>query len=246
MYKTMSSPSPTQPPPTQTPALIPEKKPIPIPEQKEKQALTVERQASKATPLKRRIGETRTALIVKGILRPFIKALYYLSNWTKKHKLASLSIILLLVASIGATTYYVTGQLPLGINHDPYNFNYDGGKGEGNLVKSWLYALRDGETTHLILLDQNISAGQAPDPTQLVAQFSQTKAHLTWGETSVIAVQQQPDSTVDSIVQVPILANGPGSSVKAMILWHFVTASANGQSPLLLGVDLISMRPIQS
>jgi hypothetical protein len=243
MYQTMSSSSPTQPPPTQTPALIPENKPVPILE--EKQALTVERKSSRDTPLKRRIGETRTAHIIKGILRPPIKALYYLSNWTKKYKLASLGILLLLVASISATTYYVTGQLPLGINHDPFKFNYDGGKGEGNLVKSWLYALRDGETTHLILLDQNIAAGQAPDPTQLVTQFSETKAHLTWGDTSVIAVQQQPDSTVDSFVQVPILANGPGSSVKAMILWHFVTVSANGQSALL-GIDLISMRPLQS
>lgn len=243
MYKTMSSPSPTQESPTQTPAVVPENKWVSPPE--EKKALTVDRKSSRATPLKRRIGDTRAAHITKGILRPPIKVLYYLSNWTKKHRVASLGIILLLVASISATTYYVTGQLPLGINHDPYKFNYDGGKGEGNLVKSWLYALRNGETTHLLLLDQNISGGQAPDPTQLVAQFSETKAHLTWGDTSVIAVQQQPDSTVDSIVQVPILAKGPGSSVKAMILWHFVTVSANGQSAIL-GIDLVSMRPLQS
>jgi hypothetical protein len=242
MYKTMSSPSPTQSPPTQTPALLPEQ--TPLPKLDEKQALTAERKPLRATPVKRRVGETRTARIIKGILRPPLKALYYLSNWTKKYRLASLGFLLLLVASIGATTYYTTGELPFGINHDPFQFNYDGGKGEGNLVKSWLYALRDGEVTHLLLLDQNIAAGQAPDPTQLVNQFSQTKAHLTWGETDVIAVQQQPDSTVDSFVQVPILAKGPGSSVKAMMLFHFVTASANGQNALL-GIDLISVRSVQ-
>lgn len=243
MYKTMSSPSPTQLPSTQLSALLPEKKLLPTPE--ERQALTMEHKPLKATPLKRRVGETRTARIIKGALRPPLKALYYLSNWTQKHKLASLGILLLLVASIGATTFYVTGELPFGINHDPYQFNYDGGKGEGNLVKSWLYSLQKGETTHLLLLDQNIGSGQAPDPTQLVTQFSETKAHLTWGETSVIAVQQQPDSTVDSFVQVPILAKGPGSSLKALMLWHFVTVSANGQSALL-GVDLVSVRSAQS
>jgi len=124
-------------------------------------------------------------------------------------------------------------------------FPYNGGKGEGNLVKSWLYALQDGDTTHLILLDQNIPSGQAPDPAQLVAQFSHTKAHLDWGDVDVIGVRQQPDSTTDSFVEVPITASGPGSAVKAMILWHFTTVSANGQSALL-GVDLISMRPAQS
>lgn len=239
----MSSPSPTQSPPTQKPALIPEHKPVPIPE--EKQTLPVERKLSRSTPIKRRIGATKSARIIKAILRPPIKVLYYLSNWIKKYKLAGLGLLLLLIASISATTYSVTGELPFGINHDPFQFNYDGGKGEGNLVKSWLYALRDGEATHLMLLDQNIMGGQAPDPTQLVTQFSQTKAHLTWGDTSVLAVQQQPDSTVDSYVQIPILANGPGSSVKALVLWHFVTISANGKDALL-GVDLISMRAIQS
>jgi len=243
----MSSPSPTQPPPTQTPenkpAIIPENKPTIIP--KDKPALTAERKPPRTTPVKRRIGETPTARIIKSILRPPIKALYYLSTWTKKHKLSSIAIILLLVASITATTYAVTDQLPFGLNHDPFVFPYNGGKGEGNLVKSWLYALRDGDSTHLILLDQNIPSGQAPDPAQLIAQFSQTKAHLDWGDVNVIGVQQQPDSTVDSFVEVPITASGPGSAVKAVILWHFVTVSANGQSALL-GVDLISMRPSQS
>ena len=239
----MSSPSPTQAPPTQNPVFIPEHKRVPIPE--EKQALTVEQKSLRSTPVKRRIGDTKGARIIKGILRPPIKALYYLSNWIKKHKLPSLGILLLLLASIGATTYYATGQLPFGINHDQFQFNYNGGKGEGNLVKSWLYDLRDGATTKLMLLDQNIPGGQAPDPNQLVNQFSEPKAHLTWGETTVIAVQQQPDSTVDSYIQVPILAKGPGSAIKALMLWHFVTITANGQSALL-GIDLVSMRPIQS
>jgi len=144
MTKTMSSSSPTQPPPTQTPenkpAVIPENKPAIIPENKP--ASTAERKPLRTTPVKRRLGETPTARTIKGILRPPIKVLYYVSTWTKKHKLSSLAIILLLVASIAATTYAVTDQLPFGINHDPFVFPYNGGKGEGNLVKSWLYACK--------------------------------------------------------------------------------------------------------
>jgi hypothetical protein len=236
MRKTMSSPSPTQSPP----ALIPEKKLVPI--SQEKQALTVEHKPPRSTPVKKRIGDTRTARVIKNIFRPPIKALYYVSNWIKKYKLASLGILLLLIVSATVTTYRVTGELPLGINQDPY---YSGGKGEGNVVKDWLDALRNGYTTQLSLLDGNIPSGQAPDPAQLVSQFSHTQAHLNWGQESVIAVKQQSDSTVDSFVQVPIVTSGPDSPVKAVILWHFVTVTSGGQSTLL-GVDLISMRPIQS
>jgi len=241
----MSSPSSTQSPPTQTPPPIPEYKPV-LPEPKP--ALTPERKPARATPLKRRLGETLTARIIKGILRPPIKVLYYLSTWIKKHKLSSLAIIVLLIASIGVTNYSLTGQSPVEIGnqqHDPFNFPYNGGKGEGNLVKSWLYALRDGDVIHLQLLDQTISQGQAPDPTQLVSQFSQTKTHLKWGETTVIAVHQQADTTIVSFVQVPVSANGPGTTLKGIILWHFVTASINGQD-VLLGVDMVSLRGLQS
>jgi len=239
----MTSPSPTQAPPTQTPPAIPDYKPT-LPTEN-KPELPAERKPARTTPSRRRIGATRTARIIKGVLRPPLKILYYLSTWIKKHKLSALAIIVLLIASITATSSYLTGTSPLATQQDPFNFPYNGGKGEGNLVKTWLYALRDGDTTHLQLLDQNISQGQAPDPTMLVSQYSQAKTHLTWGETTVIAVTQQSDTTIDSFVQVPVSASGPGTVVKGIMLWHFVTASVNGQD-VLLGVDMISLRGLQS
>ncbi len=246
----MSSPSSTQSPPAQIPPPIPEYKPV-LPEPKP--ALTPERKPARATPLKRRLGDTLTARIIKGILRPPIKVLYYLSTWIKKHKLSSLAIIVLLIASIGITNYSVTKQSPIQFGNqqqDSFNFPYKGGGKEGSVVESWLYALRDGDVTQLQLLDQTISQGQAPDPAQLVSQFSQAKTHLTWGVPTVIAVYQQADSTIDSFVQVPITATGPGTTLKGMILWHFVTASItdqNGKSQyLLLGVDMVSLRGLQS
>jgi hypothetical protein len=238
--QTMTSPSPTQPPPTQTPILIPEQKVTIMAERK-----PAENKPARATPLKRRLGDTRTARITKAILRPPFKLLYYLSSWIKHHKLASLSILLLLAISISATSYYLTDEFPFGIDHDSFNFPYNGGKGEGGLVEAWLYALKDGDVTKLSVLEQNIPQGQTTDPSQLVSQFSQAKAHLTWGEATVIAVHQQSDSTIDSFVQVPLSTNTPGTSLKGILLLHFVTASVNGQDALL-GVDVIPLRPLQS
>src|SRR5260370_39278617 len=121
----MSSPSSTQSPPTQTPPPIPEYKPV-LPEPNP--ALTPERKPARATPLKRRLGETLTARIIKGILRPPIKVLYYLSTWIKKHKLSSLAIIVLLIATVVVPNYSLTGQPPVRIvnsQHDPHNVPYN-------------------------------------------------------------------------------------------------------------------------
>jgi hypothetical protein len=148
-----------------------------------------------------------------------------------------------LLVSTSATTYYLTGDLPFGLQHDPFNFSYNGGIGEGKLVQSWLYALRDGDITHLQLLDKDMA--QPPDSSQLVGQFSQTKAHINWGEGVVVGTQKQPDTTVDSFVQIPITATSPGNVAKGVILFHFLTASVNGQD-VLLAVDPISIRALQS
>jgi hypothetical protein len=243
MYKTMTSPSPTQAPPTQTPPPTVDYKPVLRSE--DKPALPEEPKPVRTTPLKRRPGATRTARIIKGILRPPIKVLYYLSSWIKKHKLSSLAIILLLVASTSATAYYLTGESPVSGSQqqDPFHFPFKGGKGEGDLVKSWLYALRDGDVVHLQLLDKDMP--QPPDPMQLVTQFSQTKTHLIWGEGKVTGVDQQPDTTIDSFVQIPVSANGPGTTLKGLMLWHFVTASLNGRD-VLLSVDMVSLRALEA
>jgi hypothetical protein len=240
---TMTSPSPTQASPTQAPAPISEYKPVLTPEQKPES--TPEDKPVRATPLRKRIGETRTARIIKAILRPPIKVLYYLSTWIKKHKLPTLGIILLLLASVGTTTFLQTGEVTFSsIQRDPFNFSYYGGKGEGESVEKWLYALREGDSTILQLLAKDMT--QPPDPGPYIDQFSESKAHLTWDTIKVITVNPEPDMTVDSFVQVQISAKGPGNTpTQGLLIWHFVTASINGRD-LLLGVDLVSARPLQS
>ncbi len=90
----MISPSPTQPSPS------PE-----VPERAQRAS----------TPVRRRTGETPAARFVKAIFRPFFKVFYYVINGIRTHKLYTLLVIVLLVASISATMKISTGVFPLAL-----------------------------------------------------------------------------------------------------------------------------------
>src|SRR5712692_11485368 len=150
----MLSPSPTQ----QTPAPAPEKKKVARP------------------PLKPRMGEAPLAMFIKGIFRPLFKVIYYLLRGTRTHKLVTLAIIVLLLASSTIATYVTTGSLPLGIGNDPFNFHILGGNGAGDAVKNWFYAVRDGHATAVSLNQRFVQ--QPPSHDQHINQFTQAKAPL--------------------------------------------------------------------
>ncbi|HLX59047.1 MAG TPA: hypothetical protein VKR83_18670 [Ktedonobacteraceae bacterium] len=187
---------------------------------------------------KKRAGTSPTALFFKAIFRPIFKGLYYLLRAMRSHKLVSFLAIVLILGSAIAVNYYETGQLPLGLGYDQFNFHIHGTNGGGDQVKNWLYALRDGNTVQLSFLDRFLS--QPPDPQQLVSQYSQSQGHLAWKSINVIGVLQEADSTIDSFVEVDVSANGPGGSVTGFLLVHFVTV---GQSDgAIFGVDVITLR----
>src|SRR5215472_5955553 len=215
----MLSPSPTQQPP------VP---PTPAPEKKE----------VALTPIKPRMGEAPLALFVKGIFRPIFKGIYYLLRGISKHKLVTLVFILILLASSSIVTYVTTGTLPLGIGNDPFNFHIRGGNGGGDAVKNWLYAVRDGDATAVSLNQRFVQ--QPPNPDQLINQFSEKKAHLTWKSINVIGVYSEADSTIDSFVEVDLSATGPGGSVSGILVWHFTTVQAQGG--VIINVSVVDFR----
>lgn len=215
----MISPSPTSPPPI-----------LPQPEQEPKKV--------RSTPV-RRAGETPTALFVKSILRPIFKGLYYLLRGMRNHKLVTLLMLLLILGSATAVTYYETGQWPFGIGSDQFNFHVNGTNGGGDQVRNWLYALKDGNVVALSLLDKNMS--QPPNPQQLVSQLSETQGHLTWKSINVLKAYQESDTTIDSFVEVDLSANGPGGAVSGYIIFHFVTIDQQGG--ILLSVSIVDFRP---
>lgn len=192
----------------------------------------------KSTPARRRTGQTPLALFIKAIFRPIFKGIYYLLQTIRGHKWLTLAVIVLLLASISATTFFTTGQFPFGIGSDQFNFHTNGSNGGGDKVQNWLYALRQGDVTTLSLLDKDMT--NPPDPQQLVNQFSQTQAHLYWKSINIISVHTESDTTVDVIAQVDLSATGPGGSVSGIMLWHFVTFSSG--TDLLLKVNLVDFR----
>ncbi len=215
----MISPSPTRPPATQPP----------------EEVNIVRTAATRIRP-----GQTPAALTVKAIFRPFIKVLYYILTAIRKYKLITLGVIVLLLASIATTTFLTTGQLPLGVASDPFNFHLNGGDGGGSTVKNWLYALRSGNVNQLAYLDKNISS--PPDVSTLVSTYSQAKSNFTWTGMHVVGVYQESDTTVDSFVQVDLSANGPGGATAGYLLWHFVTYTSGTQN-ILVEVALVDNRP---
>ena len=119
-----------------------------------------------------------------------------------------------------------------------FNFLVNGKNGGGDLVKNWLYALRDGDVATLSLLQKNIS--QPQDPNSLVSQFSQQKTHLTWKSIDVISVYSEADTTVDSFVEVNLSATGPGGNTSGIVIFHFETLSSQGE--FLLKADPVAFR----
>jgi hypothetical protein len=185
-----------------------------------------------------RAGQTPLALFIKGIFRPIFRLTYYSIQFVKGHKLLTLVTLLLLLASISVTNYLTTGILPFGIGYDPFNFQVQG-KGGGQKIQNWLYALRDGDTVTLRFLSKDMS--QPPDPNQLVNQFSESKTHLKWKSITVIKAYEEPDSTIDSFIQVELASPGPGGETKGFVIWHFVSISSGSQD-YLLSVDLVDAR----
>ncbi|WP_376797233.1 hypothetical protein [Thermogemmatispora sp.] len=199
-----------------------------------------EQKQPRATPLRPRLGERPLARKIKAILRPPIKAIYYLISQIRSHKALSLGVVVIFLATATITNYTLTGEWPLGIAQDPFNFHINGGNGGGDKVKDWLYALRDGDVATMRMLESTLIMAQPPDPTELVSQYSQKQTNLVWRDIHVVGVYQQSDTTVDSLVSVSFGARGPGGGTSGYMLWHFTTLAQNGG--LLLVIDLVNVR----
>ncbi|HLZ80558.1 MAG TPA: hypothetical protein VKP04_02930 [Ktedonobacteraceae bacterium] len=193
----------------------------------------------RSTPAKRKAGQTPAARFVKAILRPVLKGIYYLLRGMRDYKIITLIISLLLLGSIAAASYWITGELPFGIGADPFNFHVHGRSVGGDHVKNWLFALRDGDTTTMSLIQSELIMTTPPDPNQLASQFSQPKGNLTWKAVNVIGVYSESDTTVDSFVEVDLATNGPGGSNSGILIWHFTTLQQDGR---ILYIDLVSFR----
>jgi hypothetical protein len=215
----MISPSPTQPPPPKTPVSV-----------------EPEKQTASSATLKKK---TRTGGVIKAILKPPLKLIYYLIQFVRDHKMLSLGALLLLLLSVSLTNYLTTGTLPLGIASDPVSYSLRNVDGSAAITK-WLYAVRDGDTKTLQEMQSNMptSISQPPDPTQLTNQFSQTTGRV-WKSIDVVGTYTQDDTSEDTFVEVELAQDASSSTASASIIFHFITVQGEDQ---LIGVDLVSAR----
>lgn len=207
----MISPSPTKQPPNSA-----------EPERKKVESSSAVEKADKK----------RKRSLLKSIFRPILKGIYYLLQAARNHKLLSLGAVILLLLSIGVTTYFTTGTLPFGIGSDPGEIRAQDIQSGGATVQRWLRAVRTGDTGTIQQIDANIS--QPPDANQLVSQLGQNQSR-TWTGAKVLSSTTQADTTVDSFVAVDFSSGGTGG----VVIFHFITIQG---SENLYGIDVIGPR----
>ena len=221
-------------PPTQAgpqpPALPP-----PAPEQR------TEPKQIALTPSKPRIGEMPTARAVKAILRPVIKAIYYVITWIRTHKLATLITIILLLLSISVTTRLMTGYWPFNSpSTDAVQQSLQNNPQLSPDIQLWLTALENGDLTSMQTLQKTIPAsGVQPDDGAFLGEFSAKYAGVTWNGAKVDGVSTAADGQVDAFVEVDISipATSTTQATNAIVLWHFVTNQGR-----ITAIDFISAR----
>ncbi|MGH2493253.1 MAG: hypothetical protein ACRDIV_00950 [Ktedonobacteraceae bacterium] len=207
------------------------------PEQVEQEKVKNNRNA----PAQKRSGQSPTGRVLKIIFRPILKGLYYLLRGMRSHKLVTLLMIVLILGSATTVNFLKTGQWPLGIGYDPYNFQINGGDGGGVKISNWLHALREGDVPTLQLLDSFMS--QQPDAQGLVNQYS--KQHFTWQAINRLSISEESDTTIDSFWEVDLSNPGPGGPVVGYLLLHFVTVAAQ-QGDVIVAVDVMPFRAAQA
>ncbi len=201
----MISPSPTRQPPA------------PQPEQKK----------VSSTPSGRRLGRTPAALFVKSMLRPIFRGIYYLLQLIKGHKLATLALILVLLASSSVTTYVTTGSWPF-VSVDPLLPIAATDLNSANHIRNWLYALHDGNASKMQAVQADmLQTTLQPDPASLVGQYG-PQTGITWVSISVIAVHTAVDrTTLDSFVEVDLAAPAATKdTISSIVIFHFTTVPA--------------------
>ena len=188
------------------------------------------RNASLPPPVPERRGAKRRGSVIKAILRPILKALYYIIRWIRAHRIAALIAILLLLASIFATSYFVTGNAPIASNSNSVRDSIRNNPQLSDDVKAWLLALRDGNLDTMISVEKSINQSTRPPDTALyLLQFSEPRAQVKWTNVTLSSIKTAPDGLVDSYVEVDMT---PSPTVQAqggtrtVVLWHFATDPA--------------------
>ncbi|MBA2679856.1 MAG: hypothetical protein H0U76_15850 [Ktedonobacteraceae bacterium] len=158
------------------------------------------------------------------------------------HRIAALLALLLLLASIFATSYFVTGRSPVESDTNSVRDSIVNNPQLSDDVKAWLLSLRDDNLDRMVSVEKSINPSTRPPDTALyLLQFSEARAQVKWTNVTLTSIKTAPDGLVDSYVEVDMT---PSPSIQAqggtrtVVLWHFSTDPA-GRIYLL---DYVSSR----
>lgn len=221
-----------QSPPTQSsaPASPPQSIDTPTKPEQESKKLS--------TPLRPRAGQAPLACAVKALLRPILKVCYYSIRWIGRHKPVSLIAVILLIASMVATSYFITGTVPFA-SSDTITDNLQENPQLSPDIQNWLLALRSGDLDAMITIQKSISSStRPPDSALYVMRFSEKYGDVTWTKARVMSLKQASDGLVDSLIEVDMTEKSSSEAAKLITLWHFTTLPSGH----ILLIDYVSSR----
>jgi len=216
-------PAPTQPPPTQV-------APPPTIEQGTAPESSTNTRVA-LTPARKRMGQSPLAQAIKAILRPIFKLFYYTIRWARGHKLVALLAIVLIVGSIFATNYLLTGHTPFNSGSANNAQQQQSGQASSTVssdVQDWLLALRAGDLNTMLNIQKSMS--RQPDSSMYLLQFSEKYAQVKWTAISATGASKGPDGMLDIFIEVDMTSSSTSSTSTAasttITLWHFTTSPA--------------------
>ncbi len=211
-------------------------------DQRGPQSESERRSAALPPPIPAGPRQKRRGSVVKAILRPILKTLYYIIKWIRAHRIAALIALLLLLVSIFATSYFVTGNAPLTSNSSSVKNSVANNPQLSDDVKNWLLALQAGNIDTMLSIEKSINPSTRPPDTALyLLQFSEPRAQVKWTSVTVSSIKTAPDGLVDTYVEVDMTPSPQVQAqggTKTVTLWHFATDPA-GRIYLL---DYVSSR----
>lgn len=223
-------PSPTQPPPMQ------ESTPAPVAQPTTRSLETV----TEGYHTRKRTGETPLARGIKAVLRPILKALYFILTWIRNHRIIALLALILLIGSIFLTSYLTIG-FPASSGTVQKSLTTTTPQLSPN-VAGWLGALQAGDGTTMVKLQKSISAStQQPDSAIYILQFGEKQGQMKWTDAHVDSIRTAADGAVDTFIEVSMTSTASSTNgAQLLTFWHFVTAPS-GQ---ILQIEFITSRQV--
>jgi hypothetical protein len=182
-------------------------------------------------------GKSSLALMIKAILRPPLKIIYYILRWGETHKVLACILLMLLLGGIVGTNYaLITNQSSTRVDTITQSLKRNVDLSQN--IRQWLIALRSGDIPAMQMLEQTML--RSADTGAYALQFSEPYAHIQWDNISLASMSQGPDHRIDTLLELDVNETLNGTKAEGIYFWHFTTNTL-GQ---ILFIDVLPGRHV--